>query len=59
MDEHLKEAVLIACSRLCQEDACPLEVAMGKTSNLCGQVRLYCEDAIDMAMNKLREEGLV
>jgi len=57
MDEFFKEAALIACSRLCQEKACPLEKELGKTSNLCGQVRLYCEDVLDQAINKLNEEG--
>lgn len=57
MDEFLKEATLIECSKLLNDGECPMRLSTGKHLDLCNEVRLYCEDAIDRAVNKLSEEG--
>ncbi len=57
MDEFLKEATLIECTKMRSTGVCPMRLHNDTLLNLCSEVRLYCEDALDRAVEKLSEEG--
>ena len=54
--KDIKEKALDECKNLRYNKDCPITFMKGEQIDLCSKLRLFCEDVLDIAVEKLSQE---